>query len=97
MTEESATAAAEAAKSLPVAAASCCAPAEPSAAAATSCCAPAEGAPAPKPALAITTCCAPAVGPADGGALHESLSELLSRYNVNDYAASVKVFAVKPL
>jgi arsenite methyltransferase len=62
-------------------------------AAASSCCAPAES----KPALAITTCCAPASEPADGGALHESLNEILSRYNVNDYAASVKVFAVKPL
>lgn len=81
MTEESATAA-EQSKSLPVAAASCCAPVE----------AQAES----KPALAITTCCVPAVEPADGGALHESLNELLSRYNVNDFAASVKVFAVKP-
>lgn len=30
-----------------------------------------------------------------GEALHAGLSELLLRYNVNDYAASVKVFAVK--
>jgi len=85
------------AKSLPVAASSCCAPAEPVAAAATSCCAPAESSAASKPALAITSCCAPAVEAADGGALHASLNEILSRYNVNDYAASVKVFAVKPL
>ena len=28
--------------------------------------------------------------------LHGELKELLSRYNVNDYAASVKVYAVKP-
>jgi len=28
--------------------------------------------------------------------LHARLIELLRRYNVNDYAASVKVFAVKP-
>lgn len=38
-------------------------------------------------------------GPADaaGGAegLHEQLSQLLARFNVNDYAASVQVFAVK--
>ena len=61
-------------------------------AAASSCCAPAES----KPALAITSCCSPAVEPADGVELHASLNELLSRYNVNDYAASVKVFAVKP-
>jgi hypothetical protein len=28
--------------------------------------------------------------------LHAHLKDLLTRYNVNDYAASVKVFAVKP-
>jgi SAM-dependent methyltransferase len=28
--------------------------------------------------------------------LHERLKDLLTRYNVNDYAASVKVFAIKP-
>jgi SAM-dependent methyltransferase len=83
MTEETTAASAEAPKSLPLVAASCCTPAESSAAS--------------KPAPAITSCCAPAVEPTDGGALHESLNELLSRYNVNDYAASVKVFAVKPL
>jgi SAM-dependent methyltransferase len=34
--------------------------------------------------------------PGDSPALHERLAELLRRYNVNDYAASVKVYAVKP-
>ena len=29
--------------------------------------------------------------------LHERLADLLGRYDVNDYAASVKVYAVKPL
>lgn len=82
MSEESATTI-EASKSLPVAASSCCAPPEATAASKTT--------------LAITTCCAPVSEPTDGGALHESLNEILSRYNVNDYAASVKVFAVKPL
>ncbi|HMS39770.1 MAG TPA: arsenite methyltransferase [Pyrinomonadaceae bacterium] len=41
-------------------------------------------------------CCAPA--PISIGAetdLHTDLAELLRRYNVNDYAASVRVFAVK--
>jgi len=28
--------------------------------------------------------------------LHARLLDLLTRYNVNDYAASVRVFAVKP-
>ncbi len=41
-------------------------------------------------------CCS--VGPAAvvDEALHARLADLLRRYNVNDYAASVKVFAVKP-
>jgi SAM-dependent methyltransferase len=55
-------------------------------------------------------CCAPAVveidgakssscccgsGPADE-TLHQRLAELLKKYNVNDYAASVRVFALRP-
>jgi hypothetical protein len=38
------------------------------------------------------------VGPAAvvDEALHARLADLLRRYDVNDYAASVKVFAVKP-
>jgi len=57
--------------------------------AASSCCAPGGGATAELAA----SCCAPASGE---GELHGDLRELLSRYDVNDYAASVKVFAVKP-
>lgn len=38
-------------------------------------------------------CCAPA---RTNDALHARLSDLLARYNVNDYAASVRVYAVKP-
>ena len=56
--------------------------------AASACCAPAE--PAVESAV---SCCAPA-GPE--GELHGDLRDLLARYDVNDYAASVKVFAVKP-
>jgi hypothetical protein len=40
-----------------------------------------------------TGCCSPA--PAADSELHEDLSELLRRYDANDYAASVKVFAIK--
>jgi arsenite methyltransferase len=54
------------------------------------------------PAPAVTTistasasCCAPAAVEGDDQNLFEHFTELLSRYNVNDYAASVKVFAVK--
>src|SRR5262245_2144302 len=38
-------------------------------------------------------CCSPA---SDAGRLHARLAELLRKYDVNDYAASVRVFAVKP-
>jgi arsenite methyltransferase len=65
-------------KGLPVAASSCCAPAEASGAAEE----------------AAGWCCAPPL-PAEGETQGD-LRDLLSRYNVNDYAASVKVFAVKP-
>lgn len=40
------------------------------------------------------SCCAPAPGKAEEG-LFDQFTELLNRYNVNDYAASVKVFAIK--
>lgn len=39
-------------------------------------------------------CCSPQ---SDRVELHQSLAELLRRYNVNDYAASVRVFAVKSI
>ncbi|MBI3836826.1 MAG: arsenite methyltransferase [Planctomycetia bacterium] len=40
-------------------------------------------------------CCSPAM-PSCSSDLHGQLVELMSRYNINDYAASVKVYAVKP-
>lgn len=43
-------------------------------------------------ATETTPCCS---APAEKPDLHASLRDLLSRHNVNDYAASVKVFAVK--
>jgi SAM-dependent methyltransferase len=45
------------------------------------------------PVAAAASCCAPATE----SELHDELKDLLTRYNVNDYAASVKVYAVKPL
>lgn len=48
--------------------------------------------------LASSGCCAPQPVGAGGeltGELHSDLADLLRRYNVNDYAASVRVFAVK--
>lgn len=41
-----------------------------------------------------TGCCS--MGTADEDSIHARLLDLLTRYNVNDFAASVKVFAVKP-
>jgi SAM-dependent methyltransferase len=47
--------------------------------------------------VAPSGCCSP--GPVAAGGLtqdsHEGLAALLSRYNVNDYAASVKVYGIK--
>jgi SAM-dependent methyltransferase len=60
---------------------------------AASCCAPA----APSAAASSVSCCAPASAGAEAGSeTAGDLGELLARYDVNDYAASVKVFAVKP-
>ncbi len=52
------------------------------------CCSPPSSLP-----VADAACCS--TTPSDDG-LHRRLLELLRRYNVNDYAASVRVFAVKP-
>ena len=41
-------------------------------------------------------CCSPAEA-SDADGVHDGLAELLARYDVNDYAASVKVFAIKAL
>ena len=71
----------EAPKGLPVAASSCCAPAEEAGASAES----------------AGWCCATPIPAGAEGELHGDLRDLLARYDVNDYAASVKVFAVKPL
>ena len=48
------------------------------------------------PAMAETPCCSPAPLP-DSTTLHEDLSALLSNYDVNATAASVKVYAIKPV
>lgn len=60
------------------------------------CCSPAmnEPAQAETKSLPLANACCGSDAEAD---LPSSLKELLSRYNVNDYAASVKVYAVKPV
>jgi arsenite methyltransferase len=42
-----------------------------------------------------SACCTPEPKAGDETQLHNALADLLSRYNVNDYAASVKVYAIK--
>jgi arsenite methyltransferase len=70
----------------------------------SSCCSPAMSENKPEassrslPVATASTCCEPAATlEQSDDTLHESLKELLTRYNVNDYAASVKVFALKPV
>jgi arsenite methyltransferase len=76
------------------------------------CCSPSMKEEAPKSLPVASSCCAPAVSTAEAaqpsasccgpvassaeGELHGDLRDILARYDVNDYAASVKVFAVKP-
>jgi arsenite methyltransferase len=57
-----------------------------------SCCSASQESPLPV-ATESSCCCSPSFDNAD---LHRRLADLLRRYNVNDYAASVRVFAVKP-
>src|SRR6476620_6700136 len=52
-------------------------------------------APAESSAPAAAACCAPAPTSEADTKVFEQFTNLLSRYNVNDYAASVKVFAIK--
>ena len=47
------------------------------------------------PAMAEGSCCSPA-SVTDRTTLHEELTDLLSKYDVNAAAASVKVYAIKP-
>lgn len=72
----------------------CCSPAPQQIESQSGCCAPAV-AQTGSQAVATATCCAPAQSSEPDSKLFEKFTELLSRYNVNDYAASVKVYAVK--
>ena len=64
----------------------------------STCCGPAPAQVTPvsisgRGAAAVSTSCC---SPAEAAPLHDELSELLRKYDVNDYAASVKIFAAKP-
>ena len=84
--------------SLPIAEVSCCTPpsGSPDRLASEGACCSSPVTPATALAVVDDGCCS--VGPAAvvDEALHARLADLLRRYDVNDYAASVKVFAVKP-
>ncbi|HXI24858.1 MAG TPA: arsenite methyltransferase [Pyrinomonadaceae bacterium] len=60
------------------------------------CCSPAVTQISSEPRLSSGSyaCCEPAPAKAEEG-LFDKFTELLARYNVNDYAASVRVFAIK--
>ncbi|MET0646226.1 MAG: arsenite methyltransferase [Pyrinomonadaceae bacterium] len=62
---------------------------------ASSCCAPAASSAEAAQTETAASCCGP-VATAAASELHDDLRDILARYDVNDYAASVKVFAVKP-
>lgn len=70
----------------------CCSPTTSTSAPATSsaCCSSDNASAIPSTS---SGCCS---GTVKGESFHERLGDLLQRYDVNDYAASVKVFAVKP-
>lgn len=72
----------------------CCSPAPAQIKTQSGCCAPAV-ATTESQTVAAASCCAPTEVSATGAKLFEKFTDLLSRYNVNDYAASVKVYAVK--
>jgi arsenite methyltransferase len=60
------------------------------------CCAPEPDSSKALP-VAASGCCSPASQSAEETFGLRRLAEMLSRYNVNDYAASVRVYAVKPV
>lgn len=70
----------------------CCAPAAPIETQ-SGCCSP--GSVSAASVASAATCCAPTATTEPETKLFEKFTDLLSRYNVNDYAASVKVYAVK--
>ncbi len=75
----------------------CCAPAMTQIETQSGCCAP-SATPETTPkstAAAAASCCAPAQETGNDSKMFEDFTALLARYNVNEYAASVKVYAVK--
>lgn len=74
----------------------CCSPAPAQIETQSGCCAPAVAKTESKSlAVSAASCCAPTQVSDTDANRFEKFTDLLSRYNVNDYAASVKVYAVK--
>jgi SAM-dependent methyltransferase len=59
-------------------------------------CAPERVPSPPSLPIAEASCCGSSGAPENEQALHSRLAELLRRYDVNDFAASLRVFAIKP-
>lgn len=73
----------------------CCGPAPAPVVEESSCCAPT---PAPEP-VENSACCEPSTPATESSsepAFHDTMGKLLDTFDVNAYAASVKIFAVKP-
>lgn len=60
------------------------------------CCSPPMTTPGELPMLDQSTGCCSSPSDLSSDALHKRLADLLQRYDVNEFAASVRVFAVKP-
>jgi SAM-dependent methyltransferase len=78
----------------------CCSPAASPvperSASSSACCSPAQSSPVGV-RVSTSTCCGPSSeGDQQPETVHGGLSDLLRRHDVNEYAASVRVFAVKP-
>jgi arsenite methyltransferase len=63
----------------------------------TGCCSPAMASPKSLPIVgASSSCCTSPEDSCGSSEVHQGLTALLDRYDVNEFAASVRVFAVKP-
>jgi len=76
--------------------AGCCSPAMVGAAAGLAVLGSSEPSAAARPAVEDSCCSSETPGAHEETRLHRRLAELLQKYDVNEYAASVRVFAVKP-
>jgi arsenite methyltransferase len=62
----------------------------------SACCSPEPAVKSTSLPIAKTGCCGGGGADTEGSQVHSKLTQLLDQYDVNDYAASVKVYAVKP-